>query len=197
MRKSLQQRRIIRLCSTLLEHQIQHLSPPLTFWVPEETVLTQLSRLLITRLPMKGPKHKQVKNPISSCKWCGSSGFTLQELCLQATLIFLSNSHSHSHSLPNMEKQASVCPWKAEQPLTLSRPCPNQATRTTNFIDPTWKCKIMVQIRPRVSLGLPSVMSSLRIFTSFTWKRNRSWSQSSVTFLFWFHFYRFSLFIRS
>lgn len=25
---------------------------------------------------------------------------------------------------------------------------------------------------PRVSLGLPSVMSSLRMFTSFTWKRS-------------------------
>lgn len=31
----------------------------------------------------------------------------------------------------------------------------------------TWKCMI-VQIRPRVSLGLPSAMSSFRMFTNFT-----------------------------
>lgn len=32
----------------------------------------------------------------------------------------------------------------------------------------TWKCKMIVQINPRVSLGFPSVMSSFRIFTSLT-----------------------------
>lgn len=35
----------------------------------------------------------------------------------------------------------------------------------------TWKCRMMVQIRPRVSLGLPSAMSSFLMFTSFTCER--------------------------
>ena len=35
----------------------------------------------------------------------------------------------------------------------------------------TWKCRMMVQIRPRVSLGLPSAMSSFLMFTNFTCKR--------------------------
>lgn len=34
--------------------------------------------------------------------------------------------------------------------------------------DSTWKCRMMVQIRPRVSLGLPSAMSSFLMFTNFT-----------------------------
>ena len=37
---------------------------------------------------------------------------------------------------------------------------------------PTWKWRMIVQMSPRVSLGLPSVMSSLRMFTSFTCKRS-------------------------
>lgn len=36
---------------------------------------------------------------------------------------------------------------------------------------PTWKCRMIVQIRPRVSLGLPSAMSSFLMFTSFTCKQ--------------------------
>lgn len=35
----------------------------------------------------------------------------------------------------------------------------------------TWKCRMIVQMRPRVSLGLPSAMSSFLIFTSFTCER--------------------------
>lgn len=35
----------------------------------------------------------------------------------------------------------------------------------------TWKCRMMVQIRPRVSFGLPSAMSSFLMFTSFTCKQ--------------------------
>lgn len=35
----------------------------------------------------------------------------------------------------------------------------------------TWKCRMMVQIRPRVSLGLPSAMSSFLMFTNFTCKQ--------------------------
>lgn len=35
----------------------------------------------------------------------------------------------------------------------------------------TWKCRMIVQMRPRVSLGLPSAMSSFLMFTSFTCER--------------------------
>ena len=34
----------------------------------------------------------------------------------------------------------------------------------------TWKCRIIVQINPNVSFGLPSVMSSGRMFTVLIWK---------------------------
>lgn len=33
----------------------------------------------------------------------------------------------------------------------------------------TWKCRMMVQMRPRVNLGLPSTMSSQRMLTSLIW----------------------------
>lgn len=40
----------------------------------------------------------------------------------------------------------------------------------------TWKCRMMVQIRPRVSLGFPSTMSSARMFTTLIflkWRKLR------------------------
>lgn len=83
MKKSLHQSRIIRLHPTLPDQQIQPLFSSLTFWVSKEPVLTQLGILLITRLPVPEPQHKQVKNPPSSCKWWGSSRFTLEQRCLQ------------------------------------------------------------------------------------------------------------------
>lgn len=86
MKKSLHQSRIIRLHPTLPDQQIQHLFSSLTFWVSKEPVLTQLGRLLITRLPVPEPQHKQVKNPPSSCKWWGSSWFTLEQRSLQASV---------------------------------------------------------------------------------------------------------------
>lgn len=65
----------------------------------------------------------------------------------------------------------------------------------------TWKCKIMVHINPKVNLGFPSVMSSFRIFTSFTchcgkenihrieinlyWKLLPGLTQKHVLFMFW------------
>lgn len=40
----------------------------------------------------------------------------------------------------------------------------------------TWKCRMMVQISPSVSFGLPSTMSSARMFTSliFLYRRKSS-----------------------
>jgi hypothetical protein len=35
------------------------------------------------------------------------------------------------------------------------------------IIELTWKLRIMIQMRPSVSFGLPSTISSGRIFTSF------------------------------
>lgn len=36
----------------------------------------------------------------------------------------------------------------------------------------TWKWRMMVHIRPRVSFGFPSAISSFLMLTSFTWKKN-------------------------
>lgn len=51
---------------------------------------------------------------------------------------------------------------------------PRPHTRQTpgQPLDSTWKCRMIVQIRPRVSLGLPSAMSSFLMFTSFTWEQS-------------------------
>lgn len=45
----------------------------------------------------------------------------------QRSSSFPAPAHPLPHSLPNTEKAGFVCPWKAEQPLALSRPCPNWA----------------------------------------------------------------------
>lgn len=37
----------------------------------------------------------------------------------------------------------------------------------------TWKWRMMVQMRPSVSLGFPSVMSSFLMLTSLTWRQVR------------------------
>ena len=54
----------------------------------------------------------------------------------------------------------------------------------------TWKWRMMVQMRPNVSLGFPSVMSSFLMFTSLTWKQEnrkcwfseKNWEDPSKSF---------------
>ena len=41
----------------------------------------------------------------------------------------------------------------------------------------TWKWRMMVHIKPRVSFGFPSTMSSQRMFTSLIWGHNTTQSQ--------------------
>lgn len=52
------------------------------------------------------------------------------------------------------------------------RPCPLEQSREEGWrgggVGFTWKWRMMVQMRPSVSLGLPSAISSFRMLTSFT-----------------------------
>lgn len=60
-------------------------------------------------------------------------------------------------------------------------------------VAPTWKCRIIVHIRPSVSFGLPSTMSSARILTSLIFlyrrKSNAIWAFCSI----WNRIFPFSL----
>lgn len=115
-------------------------------------------RLLTTRLPTTTrPGHKQVKNPPSSP-------------CKQPRLI----SRPLLPAPLQLPRTPAHCQVQKEYPVV---PCRGQYNYLGHVLTeqmelhvqiPTWKCKIMVQMRPRVSLGLPSVMSSLRMFTNFT-----------------------------
>lgn len=57
----------------------------------------------------------------------------------------------------------------------------------------TWKCKMIVQINPKVSLGFPSTMSSDRILTSFTFLQRKKWRAVSMLCSIWNRICPFSL----
>ena len=46
----------------------------------------------------------------------------------------------------------------------------NIHSNNSNHDNGTWKCRMMVHTSPRVSLGLPSTISSDRMFTRRIWK---------------------------